>query len=311
MRILEFILKLNGKFSSLRNLSQPLVKKAILNPIWRRRLNEFYHNLSYYEKSIFHALYGRIFRDGKSYTIEGDWILKFAGEEIKIPLSSESLWLDWETAVSVLGHDYEVKAYYEEQITSSNPPKCFLDIGANYGTHSLLFLKCGARVISIEPNPECNAYFERLSNYNQVKGNWHQIALGEEKGTATIVFPEGETWLGSLKKIEFNDRTGKIHSYQVRVDTLDGFLNTIKINPDLVKIDTEGFEERVINGGNVHLSKNSVVVIFEANSNEEKKKLFNQFNELGYSITSLKTKLLIESFQFAFQKESNFLAIKV
>ena len=96
MRYIEFLLKLNGKFEFLRKITQSWVKNAVLNPKKREILNNFYHKLSYYEKSIFRALYGRIFRDGKEHEINGEWILIFAGQKIRIPLTKESLWLDCE-----------------------------------------------------------------------------------------------------------------------------------------------------------------------------------------------------------------------
>ncbi|MDF2159413.1 FkbM family methyltransferase [Algoriphagus sp. CAU 1675] len=308
MTFFEFVLKLNGKFPALRRFSQSFVKSAVLDPRKRSRLNSLYHKLSYYEKSIFHALFGRIFRDGNSYDIDGYWILKFAGQEIRIPLNGDSLWLDWETAVSVLGHDYEIKAFYEEELASSKPPNCFMDIGANYGTHSLLFLKSGIRTISIEPNPECKAYFEKMAEFNQVKGEWFGIALGEKEGKAEIVFPEGETWLGSIKEIDFSNRKESIKSYQVSVETLDRFLETNDLKPELIKIDTEGFEEGVIKGGKDYLSEKYPQVIFEANSIGEKKKLIKQFQGLGFQIFSLKINLPVRAEQMKLDRETNFLA---
>lgn len=306
MRFFEFVLKLNGKFPAIRKISQVWVKKAVLDPVRRSKLNNLYHQLSFYEKSIFHALFGRIFRDGNTYEIDGYWTLKFAGQEIQIPLNGESLWLDWETALSVLGHDYEIKSFYEQEITSPNPPSCFLDIGANYGTHSLLFLKSGIRGISVEPNPECKPYFERMARFNQVKGEWFGIALGEEEGKAEIVFPEGETWLGSLKEIDFTYRKEKIKSYQIDVDTLDNFLLINNFQPDLIKIDTEGFEEGVIRGGAKYLGGSLPNLIFEANSNVEFKNLLVAFESYGLIVKSLKSR---ENVMFD-SKKTNFLAEK-
>jgi FkbM family methyltransferase len=309
MRLFELLLKVNGKFSFVRKISQSYVKKAVLDPKTRKKLNSIYHRLSFYEKSIFHALFSRIFRDGKNHAIEGEWIVEFAERELKMPLQSDSLALDWETAISIVAHDYEIKAYYEERILSSNPPKTFLDIGANFGTHSLLFLKSGIRAVSVEPNPECKPYFERMCEINQVEGEWHAIALGEEKGEADITFPEGETWLGSLKTTEFGKK-GKIKSYRVTVNLLDDFLETHNLKPNLIKIDTEGFEEGVIRGGKNHLSEKSPNVIFEANSKGEKESLIKQFQGLGYQVQSLKSRSVVELNEMNFQSETNFLARK-
>lgn len=309
MRFFEFVLKLNGKFPVIRKISQAWVKKAVLDPMRRSKLNNLYHQLSYYEKSIFHALFGRIFRDGNTYEIDGYWTLKFAGKEIQIPLNGDSLWLDWETALSVLGHDYEIKSFYEQEITSPNPPSCFLDIGANYGTHSLLFLKSGILVISIEPNPECKPYFERMARFNQVKGEWFGIALGEEEGKAEIVFPEGETWLGSLKEIDFTDRKENIKSYQIDVDTLDNFLLMNNFQPDLIKIDTEGFEVSILNGGSVFIATSHPKLIFEANSEKEFEALNSFFKSKSYKVFSLKN-IKSNSLKSFPKNEDNFISFE-
>ncbi|WBL41316.1 FkbM family methyltransferase [Algoriphagus halophytocola] len=309
MNFFEFVLKLNGKFHWIRNISQSFVKRAVLNPEKRRKLNTLYHKFSFYEKSIFHALFSKIFRDGNHYSIDGFWLVKFAGKELKMPLQSESFALDWETAISIVAHDYEIKAYYEEAIMSTNPPKTFLDIGSNFGTHSLLFLKCGIRAVSIEPNPECKAFFKRMCRYNNVEGEWYAIAMGEEKCETQIVFPEGETWLGSLKITEFGNR-GKVKSYPVSVNRLDDFLEMNNIEPDLIKIDTEGFEEGVLRGGENFPKQKYPEVIFEANSNSERENLKKQFQGLGYHVLDLKSKSVVELNALNFQKETNFLARK-
>jgi FkbM family methyltransferase len=305
MRLFELLLKVNGKFSFVRKISQSYVKKAVLDPNKRKKLNSIYHRLTFYEKSIFHALFSRIFRDGNFHSIDSFWIVKFAGRDLKMPLQSESLALDWETAVSIVAHDYEIKSYYEERILSTNPPKTFLDIGANFGTHSLLFLKCGIRAVSIEPNPECKAYFERMCEINQVEGEWYAIALGEEKGEAELVFPEGETWLGSLKKSEFGKHE-KLISYKIPVNKLDDFLDIYGIQPDLIKFDTEGFEKAVLKGGQKCLVEKHPEIIFEANSKKEYIELTSLLQTLNYKIVNIKSGFLLKHKDVL--KDSNFLA---
>lgn len=312
MRSIEFLLKLNGKFAFLRKITQSWVKNAVLNPKKRKNLNNFYHKLTYYEKSIFHALYGRLFRDGKAYDIEGEWILKFAAREIKIPLSSDGLWLDWETAVSVLGHDYEIKQFYEKRITSNNPPTCFLDIGANFGTHSLLFLATGIKAVSIEPNPECKLYFERMVSFNGLKGNWNAIGLGKEEGKAELTFPVGETWLGTMKEgvKETLSKYKDIRYLSVEIKTLDNFINSNKLAPDLIKIDTEGYEEEIIEGGEDVFKMLNSEVIFEANTSLDQNRLLEIFQSINFEVFSMKTKTKIKVQRDIQHKEGNFIACK-
>jgi hypothetical protein len=73
---------------------------------------------------------------------DGLWRLRFAGTQIVLPLRRESFWLDWGFALGVLGHDAEVKRTYE-MLLLSDRPDLFIDIGANYGTHSMLMAAAG------------------------------------------------------------------------------------------------------------------------------------------------------------------------
>src|ERR1700722_9247274 len=51
------------------------------------------------------------------------------------------------------GHDSELKQTYASLIQLEHPPRLVLDIGANYGTHSIIFLSHDIETVSFEPNP--------------------------------------------------------------------------------------------------------------------------------------------------------------
>ena len=100
------------------------------------------------------------------------WRISFASIKIDLPLRSESMWLDWETAVSVTGHDIDIKAFYQKAVQSAEGSKLFFDVGANYGTQFLLLLAFEVEAVSFEPNPQCRSYFEVCLENNNLKGNW-------------------------------------------------------------------------------------------------------------------------------------------
>jgi hypothetical protein len=39
----------------------------------------------------------------------GQWTVRFMNRDIVMPLNRESLWLNWDSAVSITGHDIEAK----------------------------------------------------------------------------------------------------------------------------------------------------------------------------------------------------------
>ena len=149
----------------------------------------------------------------------------------------------------VLGHDAEIKQTYEALIRSDQRPVLFIDVGANYGTHSLLFLAAGIPIIAFEPNPECFPQFQEVCGLNHLGGRWEQSALGRETGQIYLVYPETETWLGSTS----GEVISKFHSSSVAIKRvpirmLDDYLCEMPIGELLVKLDVEGSEIEVLKG---------------------------------------------------------------
>src|SRR3954453_3735677 len=127
-----------------RPLESSIVRSIARRNRSRRILNHYYGLLGDPAKSRFHARYAKIFRDQDGGRLApGDWIVHFSDKVIRLPLRSSSLWLDWDSAISIVGHDIEIKQTYAELVKSDERPALFLDVGANYGTHSILLLSAG------------------------------------------------------------------------------------------------------------------------------------------------------------------------
>ena len=126
------------------------------------------------------------------------------------------------------------------------------DVGANVGEYSDNFLALGARVVAIEPNPAC---CERLKLLTK-RGNLaiENCAVGDAEGTASMRICS-DTGLSTLSNEWYQvARTSTIHSrsswsgaVDVRVATLDSLVAKYGL-PTFIKIDVEGFEDRVLAG---------------------------------------------------------------
>lgn len=137
----------------------------------------------------------------------------------------------------------------------------FVDIGANVGTYTILASgAAGAHSISIEPIPASyrrlldNIYLNNLT----VKVKALNIALGKEVGE--LSFTAG---LDTVNHVIAEHEIGKdvIH---VPVNTLDNVLHGQ--SPALIKIDVEGYETLVVDGGCHVLAQESLLgVIMELN----------------------------------------------
>lgn len=127
-----------------------------------------------------------------------------------------------------------------------------LDIGANIGNHSLYYADIlGAQVHAFEGNPDVFPMLEENVSNSNVK--IHKTLLGKEKGYAEIS-QEHEHNIGgtSFKTAD----TG----FPVR--TLDSFVDEIK-RIDFIKIDVEGFEALVLQGGGNIIMKNKPLIAVE------------------------------------------------
>jgi FkbM family methyltransferase len=267
----------------------PAIRVAVRHSPSRSLLNHIYNNLLLKHQREFHRLFKNCFYDKSERVTSGVWSVAFAGKRIQIPLRSGSMWLDWKAAVGVSGHDADVKAYYQRVLTSSKRPDIFLDIGANYGLSSLIFLAHGIETITFEPNPECINFFKRYCAENGCMPRIECVALGEHDGQADLVYPEHETWLGSTNTdtAERLRSTNPLLRCTVPLKPLDFYSNELSGKHLLIKIDTEGSELAIIRGAKRILLESKCAVIFEAWNKDARSPLFALLSDWGYSIRLL------------------------
>jgi hypothetical protein len=174
------------------------IKRSIVRSIAaqngpRTMLNRYYNLLAAEARSRFHAQYAKIFRGQGISMSPGEWNVYFVDRWIRLPLRSSWSWLDWDNAVSIVGHGVEVIQTYVAIIVSDQRAALFLDVGANYGMHSLLFLSAGIPAIAFEPNPSCSSHFQTICKLNGLSGRWEQVAIGSGVGEIELVYPEKDT----------------------------------------------------------------------------------------------------------------------
>lgn len=158
--------------------------------------------------------------------------------------------LDNPTELKGLFNYYNVKeTNYVIDISHSDTPT-FIDIGANSGFYSQIFIyhaAPGAKVISIEPNPAmCERIKKNISLIEDlIQRRKHYFALencaaGAEKSAMHLDMDGG---LGGAHIV--NDPTPT--SIEVKVDKLINILRKHNIESiDALKIDVEGYEDKVL-----------------------------------------------------------------
>lgn len=163
--------------------------------------------------------------------------------------------------------------FYSKLLAGSAGERLIFDIGANRGTKTSIFLKMGARVVTVEPDPVSLARLRRRF----VRGRLRRLpitivpkALCDVEGVETMWIDApgsakntlSSKWVTTLRgsterfgeKLEFGAQI------QVETSTLDQLIRTYGV-PQFIKIDVEGIEPRVLAG----LYKPVPCVSFEVN----------------------------------------------
>lgn len=274
----------------------------------RSLLNRRYNKLDMQARLRFHGDYAKIFRRFRPPIQPGSWEVGFQNRSIRVPLNRNSMWLDWDVATSIVAHDAEVKQAYERLLGSEAPPEIFFDVGANYGTHSILMASQGLQVVAFEPNSACLAYARELAAANDLCVQWEHVAIGEEAGQVELAYPVDATWLGTASGA-LDGRADLIRE-TVRMVRIDDYASLVAGKRLLMKIDVEGLESQVLAGARGVLAIPATTVIFEANPDADRSALFDQFRRVGYRVFELKGDLgdnLSES-AFLESAHTNFLA---
>lgn len=267
--------------SSSRNFLQKATFTLLPLSWFRELLNRWHLSASPRQREDFYGVFAKIFRNGPGrFPESATWRFNFMGRTLHIPLRRRTLWLDWDLATAILGHDLDVKLTYEFLLRGRQRPRVFYDIGANYGTHTLLMASQGLQCFAFEPNPLCREYASELWTTNRVVPVVIDKAIGAGTSLAELHYSSEDTWNGTLAS------EGVVGSdvISVQVSSLDDVIRDEQLPlPDLIKIDTEGFELQVLEGASATLERCRPVIVFESFSHSFSRPLiYEWFNQHGY-----------------------------
>ena len=172
----------------------------------------------------------------------------------------------------------------------------FLDVGANDGISALTFRLYNQdyKILSIEPDAKHN---RALNNIKRKDKNFEfqNIGLGNKNETKKLYIPEcNGVYIGqlaSLIKDEAFNNVPKIISQKnisskvkiieknIEVKTID----SMNLQPEIIKIDVEGFESQVLEGGIETIKKKKPFLMIEIND-VSVKKVSSILSELDYLV---------------------------
>jgi len=177
-------------------------------------------------------------------------------ERLTMMLVPPSLYYRRRIADEAAWGEYELNLLSEIVV----PGGTAIDVGANQGFFAFAFSKIVDRVEAFEPNPEYAAFARRMLG---ARARMHQVALSNETGTAEFVVPVSEDGVvlhlaGNLKRATAPH--SKPMRFKVELRTLDSHaFEQVRI----VKVDVEGSEMEVLEGGRETILRDRPALVVE------------------------------------------------
>jgi FkbM family methyltransferase len=153
--------------------------------------------------------------------------------------------------------------------------KSFIDIGANIGTHTIVAEKRGCSILSIEADK---------TNFALLKKNLSDAHLMNittlNEYVSDLDGYENKSYWASFGNTQIVDY-GKVRK-------LDSIIDSFGFKPNLIKMDTDGGELKILKGMDLTLSIHSPTLIIEIDRNQESS---------GQSLNSIQNFLKFKSYQ--------------
>ena len=163
-------------------------------------------------------------------------------------------------------HDEWERALYRRYKQTLSPGLTVLDVGASFGLYTLAAARAvgpQGRVFAFEPGRRTASALARHLFWNEVGHRVEVIAAAVAERSGWAVFRERKTsFVASLLDIAPG---GEEHLEErvVPAVALDDFCRERRVSPDVVKIDVEGTEAKVLAGARGMLERRTGVVFLE------------------------------------------------
>jgi FkbM family methyltransferase len=144
---------------------------------------------------------------------------------------------------------YRLTNFYSQFVAEGD--LCF-DIGAHVGNHLRAFLKLGAKVVAVEPQPDFIRLLKFLYGHNKnvilleaalgERTGFEQLHVSSRTPTISSLSPE---WVHTVQQTAPLSSVPWDHLITVEVFTLNSLID-IYGQPSFCKLDVEGYEENIL-----------------------------------------------------------------
>ena len=164
-----------------------------------------------------------------------------------------------------------------------NKELTFVDVGSNYGWHSIIASKFCKQVFSFEPQKRMFDIQKMSIDENKIKNiNLFNFAVGEKNKKGQMNYINYD-----LNWVNMGDLSLGNGGEEIEIKDIDSLMLP-KI--DIIKIDVQGYEKFVLEGGIETIKKNKPIMIVEFEEFQlnkfgyGSKNLFDRIRELDYEI---------------------------
>jgi len=176
--------------------------------------------------------------------------------------------------------------------TLLKPGMTFIDIGSNKGDFSLLAAKVveeTGKVLAFEPEPDNCHWMRRSMDVNEYRNiALYDIALGDTNEQTQLYLGEKSGWHSLIPSSISPDQD----AINVQMKTLDDMLTGIDCkHVDMIKIDVEGAELKVLEGAKSTFSNNKEIILLidiHPQLGVDPAKICNFLETHGFSIHDIK-----------------------
>jgi FkbM family methyltransferase len=167
-----------------------------------------------------------------------------------------------------------------------------VDVGSYTGLFSIIGALSGAKVIAFEPNRYVYNRMKANIERNQLKDlvTLNPVALGDATSYSRSLIPRNQFYSSGFQ-LELSpterDLSGWVMSEPVYVSTLDFELCDLNSSVGALKIDAEGFELEILQGGKHLLIDHKPTIFLECLSSDRLEQCISYITSLEIQIQSI------------------------
>lgn len=219
--------------------------------------------------------------------------ISITGEDIRFYISNRS-------ELNMIDNIQSERTVIDDLISNLNQDDVFFDVGANIGIYLCIVSEIVTKgeAIGFEPHDENIRKIEANTELNGLDPSVYKYALSDSNGTTELTIDWSWGNESGAGKHALSTEQGE-GSKTVEIETITGdkFIKSNNVAPDVMKIDVEGAEMKVLRGFNSALSEGVCRMIYcevhpekMSNYGDSKEELFSYLEEMGFAVQEIQSR---------------------